>query len=560
MPATVTVKPLLLSYIPAVFPSYQASPVLGPCMTPDIYCTTYHSAAFTLLSALQSSLPSALPSTLPYQSPNPGTTTQQTALSARKEKTRLQPRTAWRLPQVLHAKALWALQALSVLSCVVVLSLGLSACSSSSFNDGSSETSERVLAHAEDNVLGAISAIRAQAKQSALSSKEALAQAQLSIATNDFTTVKQAVVLSQLQDLRLTAPFTPYTGSKARIYGSTSRGCIAGAWELNDQGQDFQVQRYGNDRNFAHPLLLQYLADLRLRTKKQGFPPLLIGDMSRPFGGPLGANSSHASHNTGIDVDLPFDFAEPRKSAYELSHPNDVYIVKGQEVQPSFTTKIAEYIKLAASDPRVDRIFVAPMIKKQMCSLYEDKPGAGFLRKLRPWFGHQAHMHVRLKCPSDSPDCIPQTPMPEGTGCGAEVESWFLPPSKKNKASKATASTTNSTSTSTSTNNSASTTSVAPASAAKKSKEWPQQCKVLFGRYTINQALATKTNTKPSAVAKAAATKVTAKKAKQASTTAKAKAKATSKTKATSKAKATSKTKASSKAKASSKDSNNAKK
>ena len=54
-----------------------------------------------------------------------------------------------------------------------------------------------------------------------------------------------------------------------------------------------------------------------------------------------------------------------------------------------------------------------------------------FLQKLRPWFGHQAHMHVRLKCPFDSPECVSQAPVPQGTGCGYEVDSWFLPPPPK---------------------------------------------------------------------------------------------------------------------------------
>ena len=37
-------------------------------------------------------------------------------------------------------------------------------------------------------------------------------------------------------------------------------------------------------------------------------------------------------------------------------------------------------------------------------------------------------MHVRLKCPSDSPNCVTQAPVPAGTGCGYEVDSWLNPP------------------------------------------------------------------------------------------------------------------------------------
>lgn len=254
---------------------------------------------------------------------------------------------------------------------------------------------------------------------------------------NDFSSLEQAQALSYDQGYLYEGQFTPYTGSSSRIYGSTSAGCLEGSQKLDDHDQDFQIQRWAPDRNYAHPLMMQYLADLRERTKEQGLPPLLIGDLSLSLGGPYGAKSNHASHNTGIDVDLPFDFAAPRKTLSELNAPKDIYIVRGSKIQPSFTKAIEIYIKTAASDPRVDRIFVAPMIKKHMCNLYQDKSDHGFLQKLRPWFGHQAHMHVRLKCPFDSPECVSQAPVPQGTGCGYELESWFLPPPHNtNKNSK----------------------------------------------------------------------------------------------------------------------------
>ena len=251
------------------------------------------------------------------------------------------------------------------------------------------------------------------------------------LVSNDFSSYQQAQKLAHDQGYIYEGQFTPYQGSSSRIYGSTAAGCIEGSSELSDQKEEFQLQRWAAGRNYAHPLMLQYLADLRHRTKDLGLPPLLIGDLSRVLGGPYGQKSNHASHNTCIDVDLPFDFALPRKTQSELSSPKDVYIVKGTKIQPTFTKSIEVYIKTAASDPRVDRIFVAPMIKKHMCLLYQDKEHNGFLQKLRPWFGHQAHMHVRLKCPFDSPECVSQAPVPQGTGCGYEVDSWFLPPPPK---------------------------------------------------------------------------------------------------------------------------------
>lgn len=36
-------------------------------------------------------------------------------------------------------------------------------------------------------------------------------------------------------------------------------------------------------------------------------------------------------------------------------------------------------------------------------------------------------MHVRLRCPPGSRECVDQPVPPQGDGCGAELESWFLP-------------------------------------------------------------------------------------------------------------------------------------
>ncbi len=278
-----------------------------------------------------------------------------------------------------------------------------------------------------EQALSTLQATRGQARSTQDSSAQLAQDGAITIAANDFSSKESMVALARQQNLALSAAFTPYQGSTARIYGSTALGCIAGSVEVRES-PDLKFQVWGRGRNFAHPIMAQYLNDLRTKIKAQGLPPLVVGDIALKYGGPYGPKSNHASHNTGLDVDLPFFFA-PRGQS--VAHHPDVYIVKGQKVLPTFTPEITRLIISAASDPRVDRVFVAPMIKQRMCQLYEAQPHNGFLHKLRPWFGHQAHMHVRLKCPSDSPQCLSQSPIPEGTGCGYEVQSWFMPPPPK---------------------------------------------------------------------------------------------------------------------------------
>jgi len=79
-------------------------------------------------------------------------------------------------------------------------------------------------------------------------------------------------------------------------------------------------------------------------------------------------------------------------------------------------------------------VLVNAVIKKELCRV-EDKKHNGWMAKVRPWYGHHDHIHVRLKCPADSPNCRPQPPVPGGDGCNdKELAYWFsdkvLPPRK----------------------------------------------------------------------------------------------------------------------------------
>ncbi len=221
-----------------------------------------------------------------------------------------------------------------------------------------------------------------------------------------------------------------FSAQSAEIFGSYANGCIRGAQPLG-RSSLYQSVIYGKGRNYGHPDLISYIEDLALKLKKAKLPGLLVGDLSLRYGGPFGSSSSHGSHNTGLDVDIPFDSSTPRKSAKELENPRDIYIVdRKQRPTKNFTQNHLKLIYYAANDDRVERIFVAPGIKREICSLYrgDDRSWIG---KLRPWFGHRAHMHVRLKCPVNSKECIPQAKVPKGDGCGEELMSWFEPPKRQ---------------------------------------------------------------------------------------------------------------------------------
>jgi penicillin-insensitive murein endopeptidase len=89
-----------------------------------------------------------------------------------------------------------------------------------------------------------------------------------------------------------------------------------------------------------------------------------------------------------------------------------------------FTPGHVLVLRDAAQEPSVQRIFVNPAIKKALCR--EAKGDRSWLSKIRPWWGHDYHFHIRTVCPPGSSDCKPQPPQEGGEGCSAEdFAYWF---------------------------------------------------------------------------------------------------------------------------------------
>jgi penicillin-insensitive murein endopeptidase len=47
-----------------------------------------------------------------------------------------------------------------------------------------------------------------------------------------------------------------------------------------------------------------------------------------------------------------------------------------------------------------------------------------WLGKIRPWWGHNDHFHVRLNCPPGAQGCVNPDPVPAGDGCQEAV--WWV--------------------------------------------------------------------------------------------------------------------------------------
>jgi penicillin-insensitive murein endopeptidase len=215
------------------------------------------------------------------------------------------------------------------------------------------------------------------------------------------------------------------TGGPSIPVGSYAKGCIAGAVQLPTDGPGWQAMRLSRNRNWGTPELVGFIAALAQSAAQDGWPGVLVGDMGQPRGGPM--KGGHASHQTGLDVDVWLQpmpghtlSADERETLSALS-----VLKKGTRlVDPKrFGEAQRLLIYRAARLPGVARIFVAPGIKKSLCSITWRDPS--FLNKIRPWYGHDDHFHVRLSCPEGAQYCKDQDPAPPGDGCGEELDYWF---------------------------------------------------------------------------------------------------------------------------------------
>ncbi|MFG1332610.1 penicillin-insensitive murein endopeptidase [Xanthobacter autotrophicus] len=212
----------------------------------------------------------------------------------------------------------------------------------------------------------------------------------------------------------------------ARSIGFYSKGCLAGAQALAVNGPNWQVMRLSRNRNFGHPDLVAFLERFSAQVPKvSSWQGILVGDMSQPRGGPM--LTGHASHQIGLDADIwltPSPGRELSREEREKLSASMMVRADRRDIDPAnWRPDHWKVIRAAALDPRVERIFVNAAIKKALCR--EASGDRSFLAKVRPYWGHDYHMHVRLTCPAGNAECHPQEAPPTGEGCGSELDWWF---------------------------------------------------------------------------------------------------------------------------------------
>lgn len=228
--------------------------------------------------------------------------------------------------------------------------------------------------------------------------------------------------------------FVQPTPGPSESIGSYSAGCLAGAINVPLSAPGYEVMRPSRSRFFAHSEMFNFLFLIGEQSLSN---PLLIGDLAQPRGGPT--NTAHVSHQTGLDVDIWYlrflDLTENLAQYLADKSPGKQIpnwreeaaarsVVNRQKMQLNsyWSEKIEPLLLWLSAQPQVDRFFVHPVIKKYFCNKYSEKHAH---QKMRPWYGHDDHFHVRLKCPADDKDCTAPAPISDADDCGKELDWWF---------------------------------------------------------------------------------------------------------------------------------------
>ena len=163
----------------------------------------------------------------------------------------------------------------------------------------------------------------------------------------------------------------------------------------------------------AASALLEAIAGLRQRTAYTG--ELVVGDLSRPGGGPFG---SHLSHQSGRDVDLWLPTLRGRyqrgcpRCGTDLCRPDpadvdwlttwhliDALAATGAVTDVFLDRALHPHLAAAALAAGVDPDLVARRLA------WPKRQGIPLVRHAA---AHRHHLHVRFVCPKGNPTCAPR--------------------------------------------------------------------------------------------------------------------------------------------------------
>ena len=207
---------------------------------------------------------------------------------------------------------------------------------------------------------------------------------------------------------------------------SPSRGCLAGGVELPECGPTWQAMRLGRNHHWGNPATIAFIEDLsRTATRARLEGPLRRRHRPgprRPGQGPRQPPDRPRRRHLVHPAAAPRP--HPRASARGLGAIDRPRRTTSATSTPTGRRRTPRCLEAAARDPRVERIFVTAPGQARALRQSRARGDAAWLRKIRPWWGHHDHFHVRLNCPTGDRGCVDPAPIPPGDGCKDAV--WWV--------------------------------------------------------------------------------------------------------------------------------------
>ncbi len=205
--------------------------------------------------------------------------------------------------------------------------------------------------------------------------------------------------------------------------GYYSAGSLRNGVRISDQGAGFMHLFLYRNRGFGALEMINMIvkSSQAMSEKFPGLDRLQIGDIAQEDGGDV--SDLHSSHQNGLDADLAYFRLNHREQSPAYIKGFAENMVTGGRISNNFdSARVWEFIKKLHENGQVQRIFVDPVIKKEICRFARlKKEVATFeevLRSVRAYPNHADHMHVRLRCPPEAKECQSQEDPPSGSGCG----------------------------------------------------------------------------------------------------------------------------------------------
>ncbi|MEO8179666.1 MAG: penicillin-insensitive murein endopeptidase [Deltaproteobacteria bacterium] len=195
---------------------------------------------------------------------------------------------------------------------------------------------------------------------------------------------------------------------------SLSVGLPNAGWQLRAKKLHSSPELWIQDKSlpytYGHPslVLMLYRTAKQIARQSPG-SVLLVGDLSREFGGPL---SGHKSHQSGRDADVGF-FVTDSKGRPQNSRRLLAFDTAGRARDGS-GVRFDDYrnwllVQLWLKDERaeLEHVFVASHLRKRLLNFARARPAfsryvegaAQFLRQPANGLPHDDHFHVRIACP-----------------------------------------------------------------------------------------------------------------------------------------------------------------